>query len=207
MMRLSGAAEIHGGDNRPAPALFLDRDGIVNVDTGYVGKVEDVRVNMAAIEAIREANRRSIPVVIVSNQSGVGRGFFGWDAVTAVDDRIGAVCEEGGARVDLTLYAGANPESPGADPFRKPNPGMFSMAARILPIDLARSLMAGDRTGDLEAAARAGLAGGAFLGGADDGFPDAAFRARFPDFRGRAFSDLGGALGYVLDELRRAADE
>jgi len=203
MARLSASAQRFFAVDERKPALFLDRDGIVNIDSHYVGRVEEVVVFAQTAQAIREANGLSIPVVVVSNQSGVGRGWFGWDAVTAVDDRIAAILAESGAAADLVVYAGAHPAD-GDDPFRKPNPGMFQLAARMLGLDLERSWMVGDKIGDLEAAARAGLRCGALVEGPASEL--GGLGERFPAFRALAFGGLTAAFAHVLGELKRGSE-
>lgn len=155
----------HQGGNQ-LPALFLDRDGVINEDVNYVGDPREVRVFAATARAIRHANARGVPVVVVSNQSGVGRQMFGWPEVIAVDDEVTRQLARHGAAVDLTLYAGSAPDGPAAAlAFRKPLPGMFDLACRLLPLDRLRSLMVGDKASDMAAAKAAGLGAAIFVGG------------------------------------------
>ena len=156
-------------------ALFLDRDGVINKDTGYVRDPEDVVINLWATELICHANALGCPTVVVSNQSGVGRGYFTWQDFCCVQQRIESELGGGGARLDLVLACGSDPESHHAAsiaalPMRKPNPGMILRAAEILPIDLRLSILVGDRISDLHAAAQAGLAEAWYV--ADMGLPD-----------------------------------
>lgn len=144
------------------PALFLDRDGVVNVDSGYVGRVEDVEVTPWIAGLIRAANAGGCPVAVVTNQSGIARGLFDWDAFAAVQDRIHATLAKAGAAIDLVLACAYHEAGRGAlaiadHPMRKPRPGMLRRAAEIAPIALSRSILLGDRASDLEAARRAGL--------------------------------------------------
>ncbi len=149
---------------RPRPALFLDRDGIINIDRHYASRARDVALIEATAAAMRLARRCSVPVVVVSNQSGVGRGRFTWSELVAVDDEVGRLLAAAGAAADLTLYAGAAPDELGdAMLYRKPNPGMFQLAARLLPLDLPASLMVGDKPSDLLAARSAGVGWGALV--------------------------------------------
>lgn len=151
------------GDAR-CPALFLDRDGVINVDTGYVGRVEDVALTPWIAPVIRAANLGGCPVVVVTNQSGIARGYFGWDAFAAVQARIHAALAAAGAGIDMVLACAYHDSGRGAlavpdHPMRKPRPGMLLRAAEVAPIDLSRSILLGDRPSDVLAAYRAGLLG------------------------------------------------
>lgn len=144
------------------PALFLDRDGTVNVDTGYPSDPRQVVLRDAIVPVIREANQAGWPVVIVTNQSGVARGYFGWDSFGAVNGRVLDLLGERNCFVDLVLACAYHEAGEGilaADnhPMRKPNPGMLLRAAERLKLDLGRSVLLGDRHADLEAGRRAGL--------------------------------------------------
>ena len=146
------------------PALFLDRDGVIVEDTGYLHRAEDVRLLPGAARLIAEANARSIPVVVVTNQAGVGRGYYGWDDVCAVVERILDLLAEEGAVLDA-VYACPHhrdalpPYQHDNHPARKPNPGMLLQAAEDLNLDLSGSWLIGDQEADLRAAVAAGLAG------------------------------------------------
>lgn len=144
---------------RGRAALFLDRDGVIVEEVDYLHRVEDLVLLPGAAELIAQANCRGIPVAMVTNQAGIGRGYFGWDAFHTVQAELYRRLESAGARVDLTLACPHYPEHPD----RKPNPGMFQKAARIAGLDLARSWAVGDKASDLEAARAAGLAGGVLL--------------------------------------------
>ncbi|MEO5337785.1 MAG: HAD-IIIA family hydrolase [Magnetospirillum sp. WYHS-4] len=149
---------------RPVPALFLDRDGVVVVEVNYLHRIEDARLERGAAEAIGSANRLGVPVVFVTNQAGIGYGYFGWPEFAAVQEKILTDLAAAGAFVDAVLacphHAKGQPPYDHPDhPARKPNPGMLTRAASLLDLDLARSWMVGDRASDLEAAKRAGLEG------------------------------------------------
>jgi D-glycero-D-manno-heptose 1,7-bisphosphate phosphatase len=143
-------------------ALFLDRDGVIVDEVNYLHKPEDVRVLGGAAELIASANALGIPVVVVTNQAGIGRGYYGWPEFTAVQQAIDAALAP--AAVDAVFacpfHADGKPPYDVPDhPDRKPNPGMLLRAERLLGIDLAASWFVGDTAADVEAAARAGLAG------------------------------------------------
>jgi len=151
---------------RGRAALFLDRDGVIVEEVGYLHRPEDVRLVPGAAAAIAAANRAGVPVVAITNQSGIGRGHYGWPEFQETQERIAAALDlEAGAALDMVLACPYHPE--GAPPFRhpahpcrKPRPGMLLRAAERLGLDLAGSWIVGDRALDLEAGRAAGLAGG-----------------------------------------------
>ncbi|MDP6709155.1 MAG: HAD family hydrolase [Alphaproteobacteria bacterium] len=153
----------HRSPPRPAPALFLDRDGVVVEEVGHLHEVAKTRLIPGAAAVVAEANRRGLHVVLVTNQSGIGRGLYDWDAFRAVQEKI--LAELAAASIDAVLacphHAEVAPPYRHPDhPDRKPNPGMLLKAAAMLEIELAASWIVGDRAGDIEAGRRAGLAGG-----------------------------------------------
>ena len=161
-----------------APALFLDRDGVVNADRGYVGRVEDVVVLSWIGPIIAAANAGGVPVILVTNQSGIARRYFEWPAFEAVQDHIHGVLGAMGAAIDVVVACGYHETGTGAlavadHPSRKPNPGMLLHAGDALHIDLARSSLIGDSVRDIVAAARAGLAQGWLVGEGGDVPPEA----------------------------------
>ncbi len=153
------------------PALFCDRDGTLIENVPYNSDPARVRPIAEAVIAVRRANEAGWPVVIVTNQSGVGRGRYGWDDVAAVQARMYELFAIGEARFDAVYAAGHAPADAGGPPtsdWRKPAPGMFLQAAADLGIDLARSVIAGDATSDIEAGVAAGLKRGLLVPGRDD---------------------------------------
>ncbi len=154
------------------PGLFLDRDGVINADTGYPSDPDEIVMIGATMPLIREANLRGLPVIVVSNQSGVGRGYMGWPDYVAVTDRIEALLAKAGARLDCILACayhedGVAPFASGDHPLRKPNPGMLLRGAALTGADLATSVIVGDKPSDMEAGSRAGLKAGWFVGSSD----------------------------------------
>jgi len=148
---------------RPTPALFLDRDGVIVEETGYLCDPGQVRVLDGAAELVDRARRLGMLVIEVTNQAGIGYGRYGWPEFCAVENHIrDLLAASGGARLDAAF---ACPYQKNAvaeyavddHPWRKPNPGMLLEAARLLNVDLARSALVGDKTSDLEAARAAGL--------------------------------------------------
>lgn len=144
------------------PALFLDRDGVINEDTGYPSRPEHIRVLEDIVEPIRRANASGWPVVVVTNQSGVAQGLLSWDDFADITAHIDREMAVRGARLDLVLACGyyGNGRPPldvASHPMRKPNSGMFLEAGRLTGLDFGRSLMVGDRDTDFQAAIGAGL--------------------------------------------------
>jgi D-glycero-D-manno-heptose 1,7-bisphosphate phosphatase len=153
------------------PALFLDRDGVLNEDEGYVYRWADFRWIPGAREAVAAFNRAGWLVIVVTNQSGVGRGFYSEEDVHALHARMAVDLAEAGGHIDAFYYAPHHPQAPLAayrhpdPPDRKPNPGMILRALSEWPIDREASLLIGDKPSDLEAALRAGVRGVLFSGG------------------------------------------
>jgi len=141
--------------------VFLDRDGTLNEEVGYLCRPEEVVLIPGAREAIARLNARGIPVLVVTNQAGIGRGKYGWADFQAVMDRITALLALGGAHLDGVYAAAHHPKGLGDyahpdHPDRKPNPGMLLRAAQEHGVDLSRSWMIGDKALDLEAGRNAG---------------------------------------------------
>lgn len=134
------------------PAVFLDRDGTLIEDTGYVADPREVRVYPRTAEALVSLKQRGFATVIVTNQSGLARGYFTEADYHAVHARLIELLGPG--LIDATYFCADHPER--ASERRKPGPGMLLEAARDLGLDLTRSWMVGDREGDLEAGRRAG---------------------------------------------------
>jgi D-glycero-D-manno-heptose 1,7-bisphosphate phosphatase len=153
------------------PALFLDRDGVLNEDQGYVHRWEDFRWIPGARETVAAFNRAGWLVIVVTNQSGVGRGYYTEEAMHALHARMAEDLAEVGGRIDAVYHAPQHPDAAldayrhPDPPDRKPNPGMILKALAEWPIDREASLMVGDKPSDLEAALRAGIRGVLFEGG------------------------------------------
>jgi len=187
------------------PALFLDRDGVVVQEAHYLHKVEDVSLTPNAAQTIQAANARAIPVILVTNQAGVGYGYFGWDEFVAVQERILGNLAAAGARIDgvfaCPFHAKANP------PYRhdnhrarKPNPGMLILAKDLLGVDLKASWIVGDRTLDVLAGKNAGLSGGVHVAtghGSKDGERAGALAAADQHYTVRGAANLGAAREHI----------
>ncbi|MDP6572418.1 MAG: HAD family hydrolase [Rhodospirillales bacterium] len=189
----------------PRPALFLDRDGTMVEEVEYLHRVEDVRWIAGAPRVVAEANRRGVAVVIATNQAGVGRRYFGWEAFAAVQEKIVHDLAEDGAFVDAVYACPHHGEAKApydhpSHPARKPNPGMLLGAVGDLGLDVARSWIIGDRAGDIEAGLRAGIAGGLHVlsgHGADSGERQAASALAGDGFRVLAGTTIADALERV----------
>jgi D-glycero-D-manno-heptose 1,7-bisphosphate phosphatase len=160
--------QIDWADCSGRPALFLDRDGVIVADTRYIGRAERVQMIDGAAAAIARCNRLDIPVVVVTNQSGIARGYYDWDGFRAVQATISQALLSAGAHLDAVLACAYHAEGSEAlriaDHFwRKPNPGMILAASERMNIDPSRSWIVGDKTHDLAAGLAAGLAGGTLL--------------------------------------------
>lgn len=135
-------------------AVFLDRDGTVNEEVGYLGHPEGLRLLPGVPAALAALQAAGWQLVIVSNQSGVGRGLFSAAAVEAVDARLRALLAAAGVRLTASYYC---PHAPWEScTCRKPAPGLLLRAAADLDIDLTRSYMVGDQPRDVAAGRAAG---------------------------------------------------
>nr|MBI2905503.1 D-glycero-beta-D-manno-heptose 1,7-bisphosphate 7-phosphatase [Chloroflexota bacterium] len=137
------------------PAIFLDRDGVIIENReAYVRSWQDVAFIPGALDALQGMAATSYAIVIVTNQSGVGRGMLSLETATALNARVVAEIVRAGGRVDGLYLCPHTPED-GCD-CRKPRPGMLLQAARELGLDLTRSWMVGDALSDLQAGQAAG---------------------------------------------------
>jgi histidinol-phosphate phosphatase family protein len=173
------------------PAAFLDRDGTIIRDVDFISRPEDVRVVPGAATAIGTLNDAGVPVIIVSNQSGIGRGYFTYDTFERVQARIEELLGAEGAHIDATYICPHAPSDASPCPCRKPRVELFERAAREHDIDLGRSWYAGDKWRDVEPGLT--LGGSAFLIPARSTPPDELERAR--------------ALGIVRRSLAEVAQE
>ena len=151
-------------DDRPQlrPAAFLDRDGVINVDHGYVFRPDELVLTATAAEGIRLLNEAGHLVIVVTNQSGVARGLYTVADVERFHTHLQQELAAHEAHVDAFYFCSHHPEGRIAafaseHEDRKPNPGMLLRAMRDWPIDRKRSFLIGDKQSDGEAAARAGV--------------------------------------------------
>jgi D-glycero-D-manno-heptose 1,7-bisphosphate phosphatase len=146
------------------PAVFLDRDGTLVEEAGYLDRIERLVFYPYSVDAVRVLNRAGLQVVIVTNQAGVARGIFHEDFVAEAHRHVKARVEAGGARVDGFYYCPHHPDASVAKykiacDCRKPQPGMLRQAAAELNLDLTRSFVVGDRWHDIQAGNTVGARG------------------------------------------------
>jgi D-glycero-D-manno-heptose 1,7-bisphosphate phosphatase len=145
-------------------AIFMDRDGTLSHEVGYVNHLSRFRLYPWAVEAVKLINRSGYLAVVATNQAGVARGYFPESLVSEVHASLVSTLERGGARLDAIYYCPHHPSS-GEPPYRqdcdcrKPRPGMLRRAEAELGIDLGGSWVVGDRPGDLELAWSVGARG------------------------------------------------
>lgn len=141
-------------------ALFLDRDGVINKNTGYVYKVTDFEFIQEIFEICVAAQNFGLPIVVITNQSGIGRGYFTEEDYYVLNGWMVGEFQKRRIDISLVLHAPENPEDQ-SNPLkiirRKPSPVMFIEAATNLDLDLSTSIMIGDSESDMIAAQRAGL--------------------------------------------------
>lgn len=143
--------------------MFLDRDGTLNHDTGYVYRIEDFRWLPGAVNAIRALNDSGYYVFVVTNQSGVARGLYDETAIRDLHDWMNEELRAAGARIDDMRYCPHHPEATiaayrTACPCRKPAAGMLLDLMEAWPVIRERSIMVGDRESDAAAGKAAGIA-------------------------------------------------
>jgi D-glycero-D-manno-heptose 1,7-bisphosphate phosphatase len=141
------------------PAVFLDRDGTVIEDRHYLSDPQGVRVLPGAAQAVARLNRAGILAVLVTNQSGIGRGYFSESDFLAVQRRMVQALAAAGAHLDGMYHCPHSPEHVPPCDCRKPAVGLFELAARELGINLAHSFFIGDRLRDVTPAGRWGGTG------------------------------------------------
>ena len=184
-------------------ALFLDRDGVIVANTHYLHRVEDVRMIAGAAAAIARCNSLGVRVVVVTNQAGIGRDYYGWDDFRAVQGALSAELAVSGAHLDAVLACayhadGCEPFKVANHPWRKPNPGMIMEAASRMNINMARSWIVGDRAHDLAAGQAGWLPGGTLLN-ADPKERQAAFQLDEGGFIVETASNLADAVSVLID--------
>ncbi len=143
------------------PAVFLDRDGTINEQMGYINHVSRFQLLPGVAEAIKRLNENNIPVIVVTNQSGLARGYFPESLLTEVHYRMADMLRENGAEIDAVYICPHHPEAKEEKyrqdcPCRKPKTGLLEQAAVDLDISLHDSYMVGDRWSDIKCADRAG---------------------------------------------------
>ena len=188
------------------PAVFLDRDGTINEQMGYVNHLSRFQLLPGVARAIRSLNEAGLPVVVVTNQSGLARGYFPESLLEAVHAELHRLLAREGAHLDGLYICPHHPEAR-EERFRldcdcrKPKPGLLERAAAELGLDLGRSYMVGDRWSDLRCGAAVGATTVLVLTGYGRG--DAAYvgpgQTVQPD---HVAEDLEAAARWILDRTR-----
>jgi D-glycero-D-manno-heptose 1,7-bisphosphate phosphatase len=175
-------------------AAFLDRDGVINIDRGYVFRREDFEFVPGTLDAARELKSMGLALVVVTNQSGMARGYYGPEQFHAITDWMNETFATHGAALDGVYFCPHHPTE-GEAPYRracqcrKPAPGMLLDAARDLDIDVRRSVLFGDKASDLQAALAAGIPNRVLLGTDGRQEPDDVFPGGLATERYRSLAD------------------
>ncbi|PSB32644.1 D-glycero-alpha-D-manno-heptose-1,7-bisphosphate 7-phosphatase [Stenomitos frigidus] len=189
-------------------AVFLDRDGVLNQEVGYIHEVTDLNLIAGVAQAVKQLNQAGLFCCLVSNQSGPARGYYPASHVNALHDRLcQLLAAETGAHLDALYYCpylsapegGTEPAYTRWSTWRKPNTGMLVAAAWAHDLDLNRSFMVGDKATDVDMAHNAGCSG--IL--VQTGFGDRILSGRYqhqtkPDFIAR---DLLNAADWILQQI------
>lgn len=190
------------------PAVFLDRDGTINEQMGYINHLSRFVMLPGAAEAIARLNQAAMPVVVVSNQSGLARGYFPAELITQVHSKMEQELLAAGAFVDGIYICPHHPEAKEekyrqACDCRKPKPGLLLQAARDLDLDLSHSYVVGDRWSDLKAAANCqakGVLVRTGYGRGDEQYigPQQELQPHF------VADDLAQAVAWILEDMETA---
>jgi D-glycero-D-manno-heptose 1,7-bisphosphate phosphatase len=185
------------------PAVFLDRDGTMVHDVGYLSRLDDLRWFPWTIEAVRLLNRAGFLVCVTTNQGGVGLGYYPETFVQRVHDVMTSTLAAAGARVDGWFYCPHHPQARSAElrrdcECRKPKTGLITQAAARFDIDLRASFVVGDKDKDVELATNAGARGILVR----TGYGQAELERRHNEMPGAAFiaADLMEATTWILEQ-------
>jgi D-glycero-D-manno-heptose 1,7-bisphosphate phosphatase len=190
------------------PAVFLDRDGVLNQEAGYIDRLEDLVLMPGAAAAVRSLNECQIFCCLVSNQAGAARGYYSLDHIEALHARLRSLLQqEAGAHLDALYYCGSlsepeggvNPELTYWSTWRKPNTGMLVAAAWQHDLDLRRSFMVGDKATDIDLARNAGCQ--AILVASGYGTQVMAGDYQYPVQSDYVAADLAEAVVWILKQI------
>jgi D-glycero-D-manno-heptose 1,7-bisphosphate phosphatase len=179
-------------------AVFLDRDDTIIKDKSYLSDPDEIEILKGAAEAIRLLNSRNIPVIVITNQSGIARGIFDEERLRIIHERLLALLGEQGAKVDAIYYCPHLPEGTVekyavACTCRKPNTGMFLQAADDFGLDLSLCFMVGDKPEDIEVIHKVG-GKGVFM--QTEKYRNSGYQADFTAY------DLIQAVQWILSTMR-----
>lgn len=192
-------------------AAFLDRDGVVNMDRGYVFRAADFEFVPGTLDAARVLKTIGFALVVVTNQSGIARGFYGVEQFVELTEWMKQVFSAHGAPLDGVYYCPHHP-SEGVAPYRrdcpcrKPAPGLLLDAARDLGIDLKRSVLFGDKASDMQAALAAGVPNRVLLGTDGREAPEEIFPGGLATERFRSLADAVHAGPFRLHLARLSSE-
>lgn len=187
------------------PAVFMDRDGTITVEGGYINHPSRLKLITGAAEAVRMLNESGIYAVVTTNQAGVARGYFTEDLIHVVHSRMRELLDRKGARLDAVYYCPHHPREGGPGyrldcNCRKPRPGMIEQACRELQIDLSRSYMVGDKISDSEFGHALGLRTVMVLTGYGRGEYEYQ-RHQWKDTPDNIAKDLRAAVKWIMQDL------
>ena len=183
-------------------AIFIDRDGTLNEDIGYVSAADELIIYPWSIEAVRMVNSSEFKAIVITNQSGIARGMYSEKSLDVIHGRMIELLAEGEARIDAVYYCPHHPDF-GEAPYRqtcrcrKPGTGMLDAAAREHNIDLKESYVIGDKASDIAMAQRAGARSALVLTGY--GRETLAHPERWPCSPSFVAEDLFEAVKQILD--------
>lgn len=188
-------------------AVFLDRDGVIVEEIGYLSRPDQLRLIPGAAAAIRQLNEQGIPAIVVTNQAGVARGYFGEGAVCEVHEALSRMLAAKGASIDAYYYCPHHPTE-GSPPYRmrcvcrKPEPGMLLAAASKFKLDLRQCYLVGDKPLDIQTGVNVGCT--TVL--VKTGYGAEACRDwREPFLPGHVVDDLFAAVPWILEQRDAAA--
>jgi D-glycero-D-manno-heptose 1,7-bisphosphate phosphatase len=190
------------------PAVFIDRDGTLTEEVGYVNHPSRLRLLPRSAEAVRRLNEAGIAAVVATNQAGIARGYFSEEVMNAVHEQLVGQLKDAGAHLD-GLYVCPHHPTEGVPPFRadcdcrKPKPGLLLRAARDLDLDLGDSIMVGDKASDLLVAGPVGARAVLVLTGYGRGEWEYR-RADFAVTPDHVAGDLLDAVDWVIARRRAA---
>ncbi|MBI5885262.1 MAG: HAD family hydrolase [Deltaproteobacteria bacterium] len=173
-------------------AVFLDRDGTINIDTGYLGDPADVRLIDGAAQAIKRLNEAGVKAIVISNQSGVNRGIFNEAALAKVNERLIELLAASGARLDGAYYCPHRPDE--GCRCRKPATGLVEAAAAEHGVEISRGFVVGDKAIDIELGRNLGVRAVLVLTG--NGHAELEKVSPLPDYVAK---DLADAIDWILE--------
>lgn len=183
-----------GGGGKNAVAVFLDRDGTINEDVGYLSDPADLILIDGAARAIKRLNDCGVKAIVITNQSGVARGYFSEKELGEINRKLADMLSEGGARLDGIYYCPHHPDD--GCPCRKPDTGLAARAAGEHGVATARSYVVGDKPSDMELARNFG--GKAVLVLTGEGKETLGKLDSPPDY---VAPDISGAVDWILDDM------